>query len=560
MRSLPILAVVLLAALLLVPGGASSQNPVRVPEAGFMNRFIMGDTLGNGTRRDTNAVYVLTRGKTYVSDAVMQNAGWTLRLQANDTTGDVPKPVVFLYINATTNTYPGYFVQAKGNVEVKNIALSGTFDADPQLPKMQGNLFEFSAQGFNLTLDGCVLGNTSGQLVRTGSAARNIKITNCIFVNMGYNGTSNLGAGKGVDLRANSCDTLIMVNNTFVNWQDRIVRHYQSTADIKYFRFEHNTCVNGMSYHGFLSLGKLNGNVIISNNLLVDHFALGADTDYVRQLEFSDSREFDQWGLPRMTWVIAVPDTANTIFYTIKNNYYRVTPAGQSFWDSASVLPIIANPPLTAGPALTHNICSRIGADSATAFRLTTVDLLNTPNLMVEFMKWYRRPTADSGANKNKVRTGWSSPAFDYDRRPIAYYTDTLNCAYSTSADVYTAASGGYPVGDLNWFPDKLTQWLADPISAVKPGTVPDAYALHQNYPNPFNPSTKISYAVPKAGNVQLAIYNTLGQKVATLVNEVVTAGQHEVTFDAHNLASGVYFYRIAAGSYTATMKMMLLK
>ncbi|UCE25273.1 MAG: T9SS type A sorting domain-containing protein [Candidatus Zixiibacteriota bacterium] len=90
----------------------------------------------------------------------------------------------------------------------------------------------------------------------------------------------------------------------------------------------------------------------------------------------------------------------------------------------------------------------------------------------------------------------------------------------------------------------------------------PWAYALHQNYPNPFNPRTKIAYDLKKAGHVELYVYNILGQKVATLVNGHREAGSHEVTWDAEkdNAATGVYFYKIKAGEYTKTNKMILLK
>ncbi len=565
MRTFQTLCVVLLAVLVLVPVGANSQNPVRVPNTGFLNDFIMGDTLSNGTRRDTNAVYVLTRGLQYVSSAVMQNSGWTFRMKANDTTGTVPKPVVFLYPNATTQLPPGYFVNAKGNVTVKNIVLSGYFEPLPDyLSALQGALFDFAAAGFSLTLDSCLLTNTNGNHVRSSNAPKNIKITNCIFANMGYLGKSNLGAGKGIDIRGGSVDTLIVSNTTFVNWQDRIIRHFQSTANVKYFKFDHNTLVNGMSYHGFLSLGKLNGNAIVTNNLMVDHFALGQDTDAVRQVEFTDSGEKDAFGFARMTWIIANPDTAGTINWVIKNNYYRVTPAGQSFYDSASILPIVANPALTVGSPLTHNIASRIGADSVNAFKTTTVDLPNTPVLMKEFMKWYRRPFAlpDSGANKTKGTGTWK-PKFDFDRRGFKYFTDTLNCAYSTSATIYTAATSGYPVGDLNWFPTRYTAWKNDPSTGVETpaSQIPESFSLAQNYPNPFNPATQISFTLAQASKVSLEVYDLLGQRVAMLINgENRAAGRYESTFNASNLASGVYFYRLTAGEKVATMKMMLVR
>ena len=89
---------------------------------------------------------------------------------------------------------------------------------------------------------------------------------------------------------------------------------------------------------------------------------------------------------------------------------------------------------------------------------------------------------------------------------------------------------------------------------------IPREYKLAQNYPNPFNPSTKISFALPKAGNVELKIYDILGREVMTLVNEFRTAGSYTVDFNAANLASGVYFYRIKSGDFTNTKKMVLMK
>jgi hypothetical protein len=89
---------------------------------------------------------------------------------------------------------------------------------------------------------------------------------------------------------------------------------------------------------------------------------------------------------------------------------------------------------------------------------------------------------------------------------------------------------------------------------------VPSAYLLSQNYPNPFNPSTKISFSLPKAGNVKLVVYDILGKEVATLINDYRTAGTHSVEFNASNLASGVYLYRIESGDFKETKRMMLVK
>ncbi|MBI1803971.1 MAG: T9SS type A sorting domain-containing protein, partial [Ignavibacteriae bacterium] len=87
---------------------------------------------------------------------------------------------------------------------------------------------------------------------------------------------------------------------------------------------------------------------------------------------------------------------------------------------------------------------------------------------------------------------------------------------------------------------------------------VSHSFALNANYPNPFNPSTLISYNLPEESNAHLVVYNLLGQQVATLVNEVQSEGAHSVTFDASNLPSGVYYYRLEAAGLSQVQKMLL--
>jgi hypothetical protein len=85
-------------------------------------------------------------------------------------------------------------------------------------------------------------------------------------------------------------------------------------------------------------------------------------------------------------------------------------------------------------------------------------------------------------------------------------------------------------------------------------------YNLAQNYPNPYNPTTLIEYSMPTSSNVILKIYNVLGKLITTLVNENQEAGIYKINFDASRLSNGVYFYKIQAGSYTETKKMLLIK
>ena len=88
----------------------------------------------------------------------------------------------------------------------------------------------------------------------------------------------------------------------------------------------------------------------------------------------------------------------------------------------------------------------------------------------------------------------------------------------------------------------------------------PLTFDLAQNYPNPFNPSTSIKYSVPESGNIRLSVFNIVGEEVAVLVDGFSQAGFFEVTFDASNLPSGVYLYKLQSANSVQTKKMMLLK
>lgn len=98
-------------------------------------------------------------------------------------------------------------------------------------------------------------------------------------------------------------------------------------------------------------------------------------------------------------------------------------------------------------------------------------------------------------------------------------------------------------------------------ITGIKdlPNTAAD-FRLDQNYPNPFNPSTTISYSLSNAGNVKLTVYNSIGSKIATLVNEYKSAGKYSVQFNGNNLASGIYLYRLESGNYSTVKKLIVLK
>ena len=115
-------------------------------------------------------------------------------------------------------------------------------------------------------------------------------------------------------------------------------------------------------------------------------------------------------------------------------------------------------------------------------------------------------------------------------------------------------------LGSIGWA-FALARFLPGIPTAVAAGqTIQNKYALYQNYPNPFNPSTVISYQLSTSSNVTLKVYDILGREIKTLVNQRQNAGAYHVPFDASRLSSGVYFYKLEAGNFVETKKLVLLK
>ncbi|NWF91271.1 MAG: hypothetical protein HXY50_17625, partial [Ignavibacteriaceae bacterium] len=404
----------------------------------YVNWQIIADTTSSGGLLP-NRVYELVRDGIYLMNRTLTiPSGKKLHIRAAEGSGK--KPIIYLWESGTGSTPtrpPGNFVVLNGaNLELKNICIAGFYEPEPdRVDGVQGGLINTTAVGNTIVIDGVVFSNINGQHVRVGNNSKKVQVTNSIFANMGALTTSNLGAGKGLDLREAAIDTLIVENTTFVNYQDRAIRHYNfsnpqaGTGNLGYCRINHNTFANGMGFHGLLSLGNLGSKAIITDNLFVDAFALGEDSsDATRTAEWANTGEIYPSGNNRIMWIFSAPN--DTTQWTVKNNYYTVSSAGQAWLNDNH----FGHGPFEVGSPLSWHINSRLGADSVNAFKKEDgLTLNNIPALMTNMMTWYEDPT---GGNRTKNTPGsvFDKTTDDYDRRVIQYYRDTLDASYSTSA------------------------------------------------------------------------------------------------------------------------------
>lgn len=162
-------------------------------------------------------------------------------------------------------------------------------------------------------------------------------------------------------------------------------------------------------------------------------------------------------------------------------------------------------------------------------------------------------PVGGASAFYNYTQGGTGAVRFENETYKVAYFAFAIEAACGLSSTTHYSQ---ILQNTLAWFGASVSS--VDEPEAVS--GVPDGFALRANYPNPFNPTTTIAFDLPQSVRVTLRVFDVQGREAAMLVNDVMSAGSHELTFDASGLASGVYLAHLQAGEFTATQRMVLLK
>jgi len=458
---------------------------------------------------------------------------------------------------------------------------------DLELGNIFGNsggwaFFNFSGPNMRLEVENCIMEHTWWTWVGGPPAMQTIKFTNDYFVNLdGYWCRRNGGV---VDFNSSSAfqqDTLLVENCTHVNTQGTLYR-FREGYTVNRAIFNHNDFIDCAGYV-IMNNGDQT-NLSITNNIYVN-CQLQA---YCPVLSKADVGEVDLDSLPMGLVNLRVDST----FTANVGNHGVYVDKNVTYWDS-SLSDIVTTLNTNHINGSTNWVSQMIPMNTRTEALFadkTTYPLLingkwiskkptfaNTDVLFgtqLGILKAYAIACVDTGYKS--PLTSWRQPGNDeYNHFVYADWPIPIDLSY-TDADLLTAGLGGFPIGDLGWFPTQFASWKTQEslelayIDSVLTGKItvgvqtapqsPQKFQLQQNYPNPFNPSTTIGYQLPAGSHVTIKVFDVLGREVVTLVNERQTAGGHSIVFDASHLPSGIYFYSITAGKFHQVKKMVLVK
>jgi hypothetical protein len=533
---------------------------------GNLNNVINSDTVAGGFARP-NTVYLLK--PTGVLDTVYwMTAPISIKGSIhvvgyiNPTTGH--PPVVAPDI-AADNSSIGYFFSPQGDdtLELKGIYFIGTRTDDISFT---GRFVSPSGDNNVYIFDHCILENISGagtpNLFDTWNTDHNsFYITNCEFRNNQDDNPQNPGFAW-IDPGTYPCDTAVFKNNTFFLMGGYVLG--SSGYGCTYLDFQHNT-IFFSGQGGAFDLYQMH-NAVIKNNIFFSVSSAGYPESWYNNTPGS-------WGsavIPLDSLRSLAADPYNMTeadrHVTITNNAYFWPQQIVDKWTELNTVGITDITPLrppdfiNAQPGMLTdktswpniNVANNDNTDPG--FDATLVQTAGSNMAAFVDTIWHNNQAANGFrpyVNPVSDPPTWDGVAVDW--ASTQGYPVAENLRYSNAA-MQSAGDDGKALGDLNWFPEQLVGVEQESNS------IPAKFELSQNYPNPFNPTTEIKYSIPQSGFVTLKVFNLLGQEVATLVNQQQKTGSYIVNFDASNLASGIYMYRIQSDNFSLTKKMVLLK
>ncbi len=571
----------------------NAQEIVDVPPGvGTLNDAIAADS--------STKIYRLAAGEWYQLTGIIENNGWHLQIIGEDPGDGLPAT---LQTGQTVDLQPfARMFDAKGDITLKNLYLMNV-DLTGQ---KGGSLLRNTAYEGRTVIDNCVLEPASnGNVVLCQGGMDKIYFTNNLAVAMGHMNSPNDGHFfvTNQSTTDEGLDTLYVENNTFVCVGTNMHMGAFTSFVHNFVLWNHNTFVNQKSQFNW---SLFENEMYFTNNLLYNAqtqpWAIpwgampGFDLGYLLPgLIYADTIQIDS--------VTYEPLPSERISYVNWNNHYRM----QGFYDLVeevnalddqdTVIDVYLMPLVwKAGEEPNDTLKSRetmIFADDVTFPHFSydydlnwtdvdpgwnDADIVQNGN---DFVEWTSPATYMHAlgfpADHPKVGppTEWTQYHWDPDGDITINDTWPLFDGTYTNATLLSASVEGLPLGDLNWYPEKKAMWEMekDAIFAhIKSGST-DKYSMtsigsnrvitpsfSRVYPNPVEATATIEFTLAAKAKVEISVYNSVGQIIRTLMDEELTAGLHQVTFDRAGLSQGIYFYNIKAGAQSETHKMIFAK
>jgi hypothetical protein len=487
-------------------GSVLAQAPrfVPVPSGiGTLNNVIVADSTAR--RLNPNTWYVLERDGYYLVSTPIQNIGFHLQIMAAEGTGRKPivRPNTVGGVDVARCFEPFSALTLKG-LYVSAISAGGTL--------VQNNV-RTKVDSVRLTFTDCHFDRDQTAVIRFDTRWCKVYFRRNYFTNLGLAWDGN---GRGIDDRGNDVDTILVEDNVYYNLTGRILR--DGGGRINWVKYDHNTFVNLWDRFGIGEAAK----AYITNNLFWNHGFRGHDTL---------GRSF----IETKPLLVGGPQVLD-----IHHNNFFLHPAMIAAYPTTLRGPVLPIPNFDSlAQAFINN--NGYGPTNTTLTSAFTTGPLNEIGYMQD--QWSATPPAswrEFYMGPDSGRGTWG-----VDQMPF-------NLRYSTSSPLYTMGTNNTPLGAMFVF--------GLPLGVGDNDEVPSGYSLGQNYPNPFNPSTTIEFAIPKREFVSLKLYDMLGRELQALVAQNLEEGTHYTTFNSSHLASGIYFYRFQAGSFSETKKLALVK
>ncbi len=482
-----------------------AQRVVQVPQGvGTLNEAIDSDTTSTGERVDPNTIYEVENGGLYLLNGSIEHRGFHLHIRTPDIEGEKARLVPAVVEGGESSRA----FRARGDLTIEGLFVTN----EDELGGVNTRIIRISADSVTITLRNCHLDKDGQSAFRFDNNGISVFMYNTIVSNI----AGDYDNGRGFDDRGNNIEELVVENCTFYNISSRVLR--DGGGFIKNFVFNHNTVVN--TGRRVVDIGEA-VNVEFTNNLMVQHSILGQDTSSTFTVVNVDSLTSES--LAGLTQTVLISN----------NNFYRDPAYDAVYPDSAEAVPLFNE---TAQAFIDE-------AGTGNTVYMEAVEFANGPAVQPEQVQDFW----DSGQNNTiGIPFDTSGEPFDFE--------------YPQTAAAFTRGTDGLPLGDLNWF------GLATSVEDLPSSPGPETFRLLSNYPNPFNPETNIVYNLPNRATVSLTIFNTLGQKITTLIDaQQLNAGEHVTRWDGRDdsgrvAPSGVYFYRLEAGDFSQTSKMLLLR